>query len=177
MEPVDHVIFRLRVDLDGASPAIWRRLDIRSDVPLSVVHSVLQAAFDWEDCHLYRFSVGGHPFDTLSKLFLCPFEVADADEGTPAADAILGAVIRKTGDVLRYLYDYGDSWEVTLQLEEVRPATQGAPIAVAVDGRRAGPPEDSGGAVDGKSLAKLVENPARFDLDELNEALQGPLIT
>ncbi len=52
MKPVDLAIFRLRVDLDGAAPPIWRRLDIRSDAPLSVVHAVLQAAFDWEDCRV-----------------------------------------------------------------------------------------------------------------------------
>jgi hypothetical protein len=176
MKPVDLALLRLRVDLDGASPPIWRRLDIRSDTPLSMVHSVLQAAFEWDDCHLYRFSIGGHPFDSMSTHFLCPYEVAEGDEGVPASDVRLGEVMAKPADTLRYLYDYGDSWEVTVLLEKVLSATATSPIATAIDGRRAAPPEDSGGAVDGKSLAKILDEPARFDHGELNAALQGPMI-
>ncbi len=44
--PQDEVaIYRIRVDLDHAEPPIWRRLDLRSDLPLDVVHQVLQVAF------------------------------------------------------------------------------------------------------------------------------------
>jgi hypothetical protein len=42
-------IYRVRVDLDHSSPPIWRRLDLRSDLPLDVVHHVLQAAVDLDD--------------------------------------------------------------------------------------------------------------------------------
>src|SRR5262245_29936730 len=34
-------IYRIRVDLDHARPPIWRRLELRSDLPLDVVHQVL----------------------------------------------------------------------------------------------------------------------------------------
>jgi hypothetical protein len=42
-------LFRIRVDLDTAQPPIWRRLELRSDLTLDVVHQVLKAAFDWTD--------------------------------------------------------------------------------------------------------------------------------
>ena len=64
------MIFRVRADLDRSQPRIWRRLDLRSDLTLDVVHRVLQTAFGWSDAHLWRFSLGGDPFDPASRKFL-----------------------------------------------------------------------------------------------------------
>ena len=172
--------FRIRVDLDHAKPPIWRRLDLRSDLPLDVVHQVLQVAFGWTDSHLHRFSLGGGPFDGHSQLFLCPFDVEEGeleDEGgIPAATVRLDETLQEAGDVLHYLYDYGDSWELTLRLEEALPAPADAPSAVVIDGRRAAPPEDCGGVTDAESLAEVLDDPAHFDLEETNEALRDPYL-
>jgi hypothetical protein len=168
-------ILRVRADLDDARPPIWRRLDLRSDRTLDVVHQVLQAAFGWTDTHLHRFALGGSPFDSRSQWFLCPFDVEEGEgDGVPAADVRLDETLQEPGDSLRYVYDYGDSWELTIRLEDVRPAAADAPTAVAVDGRRAAPPEDCGGVVDAASLAEVVDDPAHFDLDEVNAALRDP---
>lgn len=177
--PLDKpAIFRIRVDLDHAAPPIWRRLDLRSDLPLDVVHQVLQVAFDWTDSHLHRFSLGGHPFDRTSQLFLCPYDAEEGDygdeDGYPANQVRLDETLQDPGDVLHYVYDYGDSWELTLRLEEIRPATPDSPSAIAVAGRRAAPPEDSGGGTDLASIALVVDDPSHFELDELNQALRAP---
>lgn len=168
-------VFRIRVDLDTSKPAIWRRLDLRSDLTLDVVHQVLQAAFSWTDSHLHRFSLGGGPFDAHSQLFLCPWDVEEGeDDGEAAAQVRLDETLQEPGDVLQYVYDYGDSWELTLRLEAVRQADPDGPAAIALDGRRAAPPDDCGGMTDAESLADVLDDPAHFDLDELNEALQAP---
>jgi Plasmid pRiA4b ORF-3-like protein len=178
--PRDEVaIYRVRVDIDDAQPPIWRRLDLRSDLPLDVVHQILQVAFDWTDSHLHRFSLGGGPFDNRSQLFLCPYDVEDddwddGDEGLPAADVRLDETLQDPGHVLRYVYDYGDSWELTLRLEEVMPTSGNSPTAIVVDGRRAAPPEDCGGLTDDESLSEVLDDPARFELDQINQALRGP---
>lgn len=83
-------IFRIRVDLNDAHPPIWRRLDLRSDLTLDAVHQVLQAAFDWSDGHLHRFSIGGGPFDMAAEFFLCEYDAEDGeDEGTPDTEVTL----------------------------------------------------------------------------------------
>jgi hypothetical protein len=88
---------------------------------------VLQVAFDWTDFHLHRFSLGGHPFDKHSQLFLCPYDVEEGEQeddgGLPASEVRLDETVQEPGDVLHYLYDYGDSWELTLRLEQIVPAT------------------------------------------------------
>ncbi|ASR01812.1 plasmid pRiA4b ORF-3 family protein [Gordonia rubripertincta] len=176
-EPLaETVVFRIRVDLDDARPPIWRRLDVRSDISLEDLHRVVQAAFGWLDYHLYRFALGGSPFDRRSELFLCPFDAQEGEEvGTPVAEVRLDETLHEQGDALRYVYDYGDSWELTLQVESVREASEDTPWARCVDGRRAAPPEDCGGITDAKSLAEVVDDPAHFDVDEVNAALSDPI--
>jgi hypothetical protein len=171
-------IYRIRIDLDDASPPVWRRLDLRSDLPLDVVYQVLQVAFEWTDSHLHRFSLGGGPFDHHSQLFLCPYDVQDRDfdrdDGVPESEVRLDETLQEPGDLLHYVYDYGDSWELTMRLEEVLTAYCDFPAAAVVDGRRAAPPEDCGGIVDAESLAEVLDDPARFEPDEINQALRSP---
>ena len=172
--------FVVRVDLRHAKPPIWRRLEVRSDLTLDVVHRVVQAAFGWMDLHLWRFSLGGDPFSTSSQLFLCPWDVEEGefeDEGgIPAAMIRLDEAIQVPGETLSYVYDYGDNWELTLRLEDVAPAAADTPSAVAVDGRRAAPPEDCGSRRTADELAEVLEDPSLFDLGEVNAALQSPFI-
>src|ERR1700758_5220357 len=41
---------RVKITLRGAKPSLWRRLEVPSDLPLSVLHEVMQTAFGWFDC-------------------------------------------------------------------------------------------------------------------------------
>ena len=176
--PVDVMTFRVRVDLRRSKPLIWRRLELRSDLTLDVMHRVLQAAFSWTDTHLWRFSLGGDPFSGTGQLFLCPWDVEEGeswdDGGLPASGVRLDETMQDAGDVLSYVYDYGDNWELTLRLEEVSPAAADAPSAVVLAGRRAAPPEDCGGVTDGAELAELLGDPDAFDIDAINASLRIP---
>lgn len=170
----DVVVYRIRVHIDDSEPTIWRRLDVRSNVTLDVLHQVLQVAFDWTDSHLYRLALGGHGFDHHSQLFLCPYDVDnkewpdDDDDGLPAAGTRLDETLSEPGDVLSYLYDYGDNWELTLRLEEVLRAESFCPAAVVIDGERAAPPEDCGHLVDADSLAEVLPEPSLFEPERVN---------
>ncbi len=125
--------FVVRVDLRHAKPPIWRRLEVRSDLTLDVVHRVLQAAFGWMDSHLWRFSLGDDAFSPSSQVFLCPWDVEEGeleDEGgLPAAAVRLDEAVQLPGEILSYAYDYGDNWELTLRLESVLPAAVDMPSA------------------------------------------------
>jgi hypothetical protein len=173
-------IFRVRVDLKRSRPPIWRRLELRSDLTLDVVHRVLQTAFSWTDTHLWRFSLGGEPFGRAGQAFLCPWDVEEgdfADDGAvPASEVRLDETMQDVGDALHYVYDYGDNWELALRLENVSAAPADCPSAVIIAGRRAAPPEDCGGITDGAELAELLENPGSLEIDMLNTSLRSPYI-
>ena len=168
-------IFRVRVDLQRSRPRIWRRLTLRSDLTLDLVHRVLQTSFGWTDTHLWRFSIGGEPFSRSGEAFLCPWDVEEGEEddaGSPAAsDVRLDEVVQEPADILFYVYDYGDSWELRLKLEDVSAASADPPAALVVGGRRAGPPEDCGGITDGAGLAEILEDPEWFEIDAINAQL------
>lgn len=169
-------VLTLRVDLHGATPPIWRRLDLRSDLSLNDLHDVLQVAFDWAGSHLWRFAAGGDPFDLGAQLFLCEFDVEEGeDDGLPAGEVRLGELLQERGDRLEYVYDYGDNWDLRIVVESVREAEPEAAPARATGGHRAAPPEDCGGLRDGEDLATVLEDPARFDVAELDRELwAGP---
>ncbi len=192
--PRTPVLLTVRVDVVGAKPPIWRRLDLRGELSLAQVHEHLQAAIGWYDSHLHRFQGPGVAmWDT--PYFLTDADLEEGDDvGTHEADARLDQVLRTPGDRLGYVYDFGDGWQHRLRLESTRPATPTDPDARCVGGRRAGPAEDVGGIHTWNELSDALRadpDPTRlsgelqmyaewlppgtapdaFDIDEVNESL------
>ena len=153
--------YQIRVELDETTPPLWRRIEVSSHLHLDQLHDVLQAAVGWTDSHLHRFaSQPDHGPSTHH--YLCPFDVAEGDEGTPEEHVRIDDVLAAVGDRLYYQYDYGDDWRHTLELEAILPADREAPAARCLDGVRPGPPEDCGG-VDGYELMVAVSDPDHAD--------------
>ena len=193
----DTVTYRVRVDLVGTKPPLWRRLELASDLFLDELHDVIQEAFGWTDSHLHRFACGPSRDSRDLEHYLCPFDVEEGDVGIPEHEVRLDEVLLDEGDTLYYDYDYGDNWRHTLTLEAVVERTDHAPRAVCTAGRRPGPPEDCGGVhcyqtivaaqdpthpdhaeataefvhIYGDDIDPDMFDPTPFDLDEINAAL------
>jgi hypothetical protein len=132
----------VRVELVGAKPQVSRRLVLPSTLHLDQLHGVLQAAFDWTDSHLHRFSLDDDSWGD-GEMYLCPYDVEEGeDDGVPESQVRLDEVLVEPGDALTYVYDYGDGWQHLLVVEEVGPAVDDVRL---VNGSGAAPPEDSGG--------------------------------
>jgi pRiA4b ORF-3-like protein len=141
----DLVRYRVIVDLSGAKPPLWRRLELTSGLFLDEVHEILQAAFGWTDSHLHQFGSGPRYYGPETEYYLCPYQVEEGEPGVPEEEVRLDEVLADPGDTLCYLYDFGDSWEHVIRLEAVAPWDDAVPAAVCLEGRRDGPPEDCGG--------------------------------
>ena len=153
-------VFELRVTLRHVEPAVWRSLRVPADVPLSVVHEVLQAAFGWKNCHLHDFRVGDIRFgmvDTDDEMF-------SVDERA----APLGAVAR-AGSKLVYLYDFGDDWEHDIVVERVDH--RGDEAIRCTGGARACPPEDCGGPPGYAHMLEVLANPKDEEHEEVKQWL------
>lgn len=134
----------LRLDVVDARPPIWRRVSVPSTLMLDQVHDLLQLLFGWTDSHLHRFALGASVWDRDAVLFLCPDDVEEGeDDGFPADEVRLDETLGDPGDVLRYVYDYGDEWTVALTLEKRVPEPCPHPRVVA--GRHEAPVDDTGG--------------------------------
>jgi Plasmid pRiA4b ORF-3-like protein/Domain of unknown function (DUF1841) len=178
--PVRDAVYQVKVSLRGARPPIWRRLRLPAATTLAQLHLVIQAAFGWEDAHLHAFEVDGRRYSRPD------FELWDeaADEGK----ARLRDLASRPGARLRYTYDFGDSWEHDLLVEDILPP-DGVKRAVCLAGRRAGPPEDCGGMWGYAELCEILadpdhpdhaervgwlghpHDPAAFDRDVINSSL------
>src|SRR5687768_4167305 len=115
-------IHQLKVTLKGIRPPIWRRIQVRSTITLAELHDVIQATMGWYDSHLHEFRVGGTAYGDPDMLEDDLF----GDMGTKSErGARLKAVAPNKGNKLRYLYDFGDSWDHDLLVEEVLPPVRG----------------------------------------------------
>jgi len=134
----------VRIDLDGAKPPIWRRVELPSTLTLDQVHDLAQALFGWTDSHLHRFALGASVWDRDAELFLCPYDVEEGEnEGVPESTVRLDEALAEAGDRLRYVYDYGDDWALTFEVEGVSPTPCDQPRVLAARG--IAPPDDCGG--------------------------------
>ncbi|MEJ6543551.1 plasmid pRiA4b ORF-3 family protein [Brachybacterium paraconglomeratum] len=169
-EPSVVRVLTVRVDLHHSTPPIWRRLELRSDLSLEDVHTVLQTAFGWAGYHSWRFAAGGEPFDEATQQFLCASGVEEGEDpdGVAAGEVRPGELLQSEGDALEYLYDYGDGWDLGIMVEAVREAEAGDAPARATGGSRAAPPEDCGGLRDEEDLKTLLEDPAFVDVAALD---------
>ena len=138
---------RVSAVLAYTDPPIWRKLELASDLRLDELHGVLQAAFEWDggapapvqrrQSHLGRRECRPSAFGPS------PFRASPAPE--PESKTRPSQVLAAVGDRLDYLYDFGDSWEHVVMVEEIFEPEAGAPRARVVDGDRAAPFDDCGG--------------------------------
>jgi hypothetical protein len=151
------VTYRVRVDLKGNKPPVWRRLELASDLLLSEVHALLQAAFGWEDYHLHRFAIGPSVWDRAARYSCARSTSRRARTGPGCPGGPLDEVLVAPDDRLLRVYDYGDGWEHVIRLdlaeadEAVRGVIDGAdmaaglpPLVAAVWTRLAGSPAGDG---------------------------------
>jgi hypothetical protein len=152
---------RLIISLDDIEPVIWRRILVPARFTLNGLHRVIQAAFGWEDCHLHRFEANHVRYENpeLWEWEPTPKDWCDKllEQGAdPLEVEMLRAPPRDERKVrlldlvdegvkeINYLYDFGDDWSHTIQIEGVEEADPRR-LPELLDGERSGPPEDSGG--------------------------------
>ena len=108
--------FRVRLDLRGTKPPVWRRLELRGDLTLPRLHDVIQAAMGWTDSHLHQFRTGSGP---RSAYFITTFDLEEGEDGVLEDDVRLDQLVVHQGDRLGYEYDFGDGWDHQLTVERV----------------------------------------------------------
>src|SRR5258708_12537723 len=93
----DVVTYRVRIDLEGTGPPLWRRLELASDLFLDQLHDIIQVAFGWPDSHLHRFDSGADQFGAQTEHYLCPFDVDEGHTWIPEVSSPLAAVLTHRG--------------------------------------------------------------------------------
>ncbi|WP_201315126.1 plasmid pRiA4b ORF-3 family protein [Dyella sp. EPa41] len=156
-------VYCLRIELDGTTPLVWRRIEVLASSTFWDLHVAVQDAFGWLDCHLHEFDIG-------------PLTIGVPDEFAEK-DIIPGWTVplsRHMGDVrtFAYLYDFGDDWRHTIHLEDVVDA-DGESYPRCLAGENATPPEDCGGVYGFGDLKEVLTKPKTAKYREMRDWLKN----
>lgn len=135
------LLYTLHIQLEPLhfNPPIWRRIRVSGDCTLRKLHHFIQAAFGWHSSHMHEFSDGMNRYLPLDAELMHMFDDALDDRKIKLRRVL------KDADRLRYLYDFGDSWQHVIAVETVEPSDVSGTWCEVLDGARACPPEDVGG--------------------------------
>jgi Plasmid pRiA4b ORF-3-like protein len=150
-------IYQIKIGIRHATPPIWRRLQLSADTSLATLHNIIQVAFGWDDYHLHLFHT---PYGEFGQ--------ADANLGHRAeAPVTLEQVAPTAGDKIAYTYDFGDNWNLDITVEKLLDAEPATPYPRCIGGRRAAPPEDSGGIGGYENLIEALADSDHPDHDDM----------
>lgn len=159
-------IYQLKVTIRGIWPPVWRRLQVSGAATFGDLHDVLQRAFGWGDYHLHHFVIGD-TFYGVPDPEDADWDFDTKDERRARLQQILGCGLKK----FVYEYDFGDGWEHMITVEKVLTREPGATYPRCLAGRRAGPPEDCGGAWGYARLIEVTADPKHPEYEEMREWL------
>jgi hypothetical protein len=94
---------------------LWRRIAIPADQTLDALASAILNAMEFDHDHLYRFSYQNRfgALESVNHPYL--------DEEPWTSEVLVGDVPLPIGQMMTYLYDFGDQWEFDVSLEQVDP--------------------------------------------------------
>jgi hypothetical protein len=117
----------------------------------------------WDNYHLHTFTIRGKEYGI------------DYEDGISFADdprkVRLADFQFRTGESFRYEYDFGDGWEHELLIEAILAPDPQKHYPVCIDGQRACPPEDSGGASRYMEILEILDTPRHPEKRELKQWL------
>jgi Plasmid pRiA4b ORF-3-like protein len=119
------------------SPAISRRLLLRSDNTLADLHYALQIAFDWSDTYLHKFKIHANEYSLYR-----PGGFGFEEDGHQVK---LSDFQFRLKEHFTYHYNFFDDWRVQIRLEQILPLVPKKQYPVCIGGSRLAPEEDCGG--------------------------------
>jgi hypothetical protein len=176
---------QLRVELRDVKPLVWRRLLVPETVTLAKLHVILQWTMGWTNSHLHEYEIARRRYGIPDDDNNWPGAEPLADERRARLKPLIESGLRR----FTYQYDFGDSWEHVIKVEDLVPLKSGTPPIICLAGANACPPEDVGGYSGyAEFLAALADpaheehahmlswaggafDPTAFDLAEINANL------
>ena len=164
-------VYSIAASLRSAHRPIWRMVLVVDFMPLDSFHNVLQVLFGWDNAHLYCFE------RPSKKLFFDGPGACDDGFGAsgethrPSSAGTVKDLLPRKGSKAVYCYDFGDMWELDLQVV----ATIGLDdygfsfLPVCADGEGAAPPEDVGGVYGYERFCEIMADPKHPEHAEMAE--------
>lgn len=153
--------FELKVTLMGTKPPIWRRFMVPSDITLPELHVVLQIVMGWYDSHMHGYYLRPAHSRAVTR--------RNWKELPSGSRKTLDSILRTPDVELMYEYDFGDSWLHQIKLEKRSPGSSIEATPTCIEGERACPPEDCGGAGAYEYLLEVLRDESHEEHEEMLE--------
>lgn len=160
-------VLQIKITLNGSKPSIWRRVEITDDATFADLHRAIRDVMGWDGYHLHEFAFEGKG-TKIPQLI-----------GRPSAESMIDVhdedkeLVKEWLGVKRkqciYTYDFGDSWDHTVHLEAIIDSEEGVSYPRCTGGKRACPPEDSGGIWGYASKLEILQDPKHANYEEVLE--------
>jgi hypothetical protein len=158
-------LYVFHIGIEGSKPGIWRKLRAPGNFTLENLHTAIQIAFGWTNSHLHSFTINGTEYMMDEEPGMDMYE-----EGTRYdSDYLLDDLGLSEKQSFLYLYDFGDSWEHTITVSAVMPFTEEEAAPLCLEGKNAGPLEDSGGVWGYAEILDILKDPQHKSYEETRE--------
>lgn len=155
--------YTIRITLKGITPAIWRKVEVPSNISLRHLSELIMAVMGWSGYHMNQFRKG---LDTYYEP--CYQRDGDMEDFSDVRirhfnqeEFSIGQILEEKGRSFTFDYDFGDGWEHEVRLSSIAEYTDGEPRKIRfVSGKRACPPEDYGGLWGYDELCGIVRKKA-----------------
>lgn len=132
---------KITIDLPEGVPSIWRELQIRGDASLKELGDAIEASFHWTGQHKHEFVAADGSWKATRADYGPPeFDDTYASE----EEMFLKDAAPREGQAFTYGYDMTDPWSHFVEVVSI--TSEGDLTTKLTDGKRAGVPEDCGGA-------------------------------
>ncbi len=155
-------IYQLKITLKRISPAIWRRIEVPTNINLDDLSRIILRAMGWYGGHLMSFEIGRNEF-------FGDKESAHEFGGILMSKARLDKYLTTTKQKAKFTYDFGDDWEHDVLLEKILDAEAGIKYPRCTAGKRHCPPEDCGGPWGYAGILEALKDPEKPENEELLE--------
>jgi Plasmid pRiA4b ORF-3-like protein len=166
MRVVDRIA-RIRIELNGIDPTIWRRVEVPLTTSLKGLHDVIQSVMPFENYHLFRFDIGDKRYGIPDR------EWDHVQETLDAKNIKIGVLVERGVSAFSYTYDFGDDWRHSISIENVIAADPTLDYPRFIDGSRRAPPEDVGGIPGFEEFLDAMTNPRHPEHQRLTKWYGG----
>jgi hypothetical protein len=153
-------IMQFSVVLEGIEPSIWRKIQVPSNYDFWDIHTAIQDAMGWQDCHLHEFRLK-HPASKKDAFIGIPDEDDNFSldkEILPGWNEPITEWFTAENNTARYVYDFGDGWNHIIRFEGIMPRANGIEYPRCIDGARACPPEDVGSTRGYQNFVRIIKD-------------------
>jgi Plasmid pRiA4b ORF-3-like protein len=163
------MLFQFKIQLKYLiNPPVWRQVLVPDHFTFHRFHKVIQAAFGWDNDHLYQFSPKGY----ASQPIISP-SVPESDmvfffeQNQDSNKTKLSDIFTTPKQKYIYIYDFGDDWTHIITLQKILGEKR--LNGELLSGVGACPPEDCGGFPGYWNLREILGDPKHPEHNEMKE--------